>query len=249
MPPCRSLCNETMRRCGFFFGVFGLELPDYLTCKIFTDSMDPEVCVGAKEMVESRIRAKHPQCSGFLCDQRRCIPKDWKCDGHVDCMDQTDESHCEPCGKGSIHCGDSRCMSQRHVCDGITDCPWGQDERNCVRLSERNGDMGRGTLEVYKADIKKWAPACVKNWDPKGSPTLICSLLGYRSVNASHMTMRVSNRTITPRKQDASGMWRMIQRKHSNLLKEFTSCPLKDDYPVLELTCTNYGNIKRQKVC
>ena len=70
-------------------------------------------------------------CSGFLCDQKRCIPADWQCDGHVDCLDQTDESKCDSCSKGSIYCGDRRCMSQKHVCDGVQDCPWGQDERNC----------------------------------------------------------------------------------------------------------------------
>lgn len=264
VPPCRSLCNETMRRCGFFFGVFGLELPEYLTCKIFGESEDPEECIGRKEMQEAKIRADHPQCSGFLCDTDvrdpksgkpliKCIPTDWKCDGHVDCVDQSDESACGRCGNDTIHCGDTRCMSRLHVCNGVVDCPWGQDERNCVRLSGQNGDMGRGILEVYKPsannnDKGEWKPACVRNWDSKTSPTLICSMLGYRSVNSSNMTMRISNRTIMPRKQDASSVMRMIQRRQSNLLKEFTSCTSENDYPVVALTCTNYecGKIRNK---
>lgn len=264
VPPCRSLCNETMRRCGFFFGVFGLELPEYLTCKIFGESEDPEECIGRKEMQEAKIRADHPQCSGFLCDIDvrdpksgkpliKCIPNDWKCDGHVDCVDQSDESACGRCGNDTIHCGDTRCMSRLHVCNGVPDCPWGQDERNCVRLSGQNGDMGRGILEVYKPsannnDKGEWKPACVRNWDSKTSPTLICSMLGYRSVNSSNMTMRISNRTIMPRKQDASSVMRMIQRRQSNLLKEFTSCTSENDYPVVALTCTNYecGKIRNK---
>ncbi|XP_063697849.1 uncharacterized protein LOC134828792 [Culicoides brevitarsis] len=264
VPPCRSLCNETMRRCGFFFGVFGLELPDYLTCKIFGESDDPEECIGRKEMQEAKIRQDHPQCSGFLCDTDlrdhksgkpliKCIPNDWKCDGHVDCVDQSDESACGRCGNDTIHCGDTRCMSRLHVCNGIIDCPWGQDERNCVRLSGQNGDMGRGVLEVYKPsasnnDKGEWKPACVRNWDSKTSPTLICSMLGYRSVNSSNMTMRISNRPIMPPKQDASKVMRMIQRRQSNLLKEFTSCTSEHDYPVVQLTCTNYecGKIRNK---
>lgn len=84
----------------------------------------------------ARIRAQKPACSGFLCDQRRCIPSDWRCDGHVDCLDQADESGCDACGTGSIYCGEKRCMSQKHVCDGVIDCPYGQDERNCSKLNK-----------------------------------------------------------------------------------------------------------------
>lgn len=47
---------ETMRRCGFFFDVFGLELPEYLTCKLFADSINPDECVGNKEMRELKTR-------------------------------------------------------------------------------------------------------------------------------------------------------------------------------------------------
>lgn len=120
-----------MRRCGFFFDVFNLELPDYLKCSLFSESSDPDECVGHFEVIEAKKREKHPTCSGFLCDQRRCIPSDWRCDGHVDCHDQTDEFECDMCGNGTIYCGGTRCMSQKHVCDGVSDCPFGQDERNC----------------------------------------------------------------------------------------------------------------------
>uniref|UniRef100_A0AAG5DCH2 Scavenger receptor class A n=1 Tax=Anopheles atroparvus TaxID=41427 RepID=A0AAG5DCH2_ANOAO len=250
VPPCKSLCIETMRRCSFFFDVFGLELPEYLRCSIFNDAVsDQEECVGMAEYKESIIRSRRPvACAGFLCDKKRCLPNDWKCDGHVDCHDQTDEAHCDFCGDDAIHCGEGKCMNQKQVCDGNADCPYGQDERNCIRLSERNGDLGRGTLEVYKADLKQWAPACVKNWDPSTSPTTICSLLGYSSVNSSRTTMRGSNRTLVSTK-DASAMWRMNQKKNPNLIKEFNSCDINSRYPVAELTCSNFecGKVPNKK--
>lgn len=34
---------------------------------------------------------------GFRCDKKRCIPMDWKCDGHFDCEDHTDEFGCAQC--------------------------------------------------------------------------------------------------------------------------------------------------------
>ncbi|XP_059616149.1 uncharacterized protein LOC132261342 [Phlebotomus argentipes] len=248
VPPCRSLCTETMRRCGFFFEVFGLELPEYIKCHLFTESSNPDECVGSREVQEAKIRAQNPSCSGFMCDKKRCIPAEWKCDGHVDCNDQTDESDCPFCPEGSIYCGERRCMSQKHVCDGIQDCPYGQDERNCIRLSERNGDLGRGTLEVYRANVKKWAPACISNWDPSTSPTTVCSMLGYSSVNSSRLKMIGTNITMVTPTKDTPAMWRMYQKRQTNLMKEFTNCP-SSMYPVVELTCSNFecGKIKRRR--
>lgn len=53
-------CVETTRRCGFFFDVFGLGLPDYLNCNILTDTTDPDICIGLKEVQMARIRAQKP---------------------------------------------------------------------------------------------------------------------------------------------------------------------------------------------
>uniref|UniRef100_A0A1B0C9Z5 Putative trypsin-like serine protease n=1 Tax=Lutzomyia longipalpis TaxID=7200 RepID=A0A1B0C9Z5_LUTLO len=248
VPPCRSLCTETMRRCGFFFEVFSLELPEYIKCHLFTESSNPDECVGSREVQEAKVRALTPSCSGFMCDKRRCIPSEWKCDGHVDCSDQTDESDCPHCPKGTIYCGKNKCMSQKHVCDGIHDCPYGQDERNCIRLSERNGDLGRGTLEVYRANVKKWAPACISNWDPSTSPTTVCSILGYSSVNSSRLKMIGTNITMVTPTKDTPAMWRMYQKRQTNLMKEFTNCPTSM-YPVVELTCSNFecGKVRKRR--
>lgn len=52
--------SETVRRCGFFLDVFGLTFPDYLQCDIFTESTDPNVCIGHQEVIEAEKRAARP---------------------------------------------------------------------------------------------------------------------------------------------------------------------------------------------
>lgn len=112
-----------------------------------------------------------------------------------------------------------------------------------VRLSERNGDLGKGILEIYKVNLKKWVPACVTNWNQNSSPTMVCSLLGYNSVNSSRVTTRHTNQTLTPSSnaKDPNGIARMYQRRQTNLIKEFGSCSSNENHPVIDITCTNYG--------
>lgn len=106
-----------------------------------------------------------------------------------------------------------------------------------VRLRERNGDLGKGTLEVYAVNVKKWQPACVQHWDKSTSPSIVCSMLGYSSVNSSHLTMRGKNSTIVLPKKTKR---RMHQKNNTNLIKEFSSCT-DENYPIVDLTCVNYG--------
>lgn len=40
---------------------------------------------------------------------------------------------------------------------------------------------------------------------------------------------------------DTSQRWRLAQKSESNLLKELQSCIDHDDYPTVELTCSEYG--------
>lgn len=109
-------------------------------------------------------------------------------------------------------------------------------------MSERNGDLGRGVLEIYKADVKQWAPACVRNWDTPTSPAMICSMLGYSSVNATKVTPHGSNVTLNQSPaRDGASLLRMHPKKHYNMFKEFSNCSTKKDYFLVELTCSNFG--------
>ncbi|XP_034945531.1 atrial natriuretic peptide-converting enzyme-like isoform X2 [Chelonus insularis] len=278
--PCRSLCYEMTRRCGFFLTVFSLKLPDFLSCENFPETADSDVCVGHHEVIEAANRAANPVCiSGFQCDSTRCIPVDWKCDGHVDCADQTDEIGCGDCAltstsqlssinaksknlsiqdvidKPTLHCGERRCMSTIHVCDGVMDCPWGQDERNCLRLSESNGDIGKGRLQVFNSQNSTYIPACISYWKPTLSQA-ICNLLGYSTVDFSVLLMKNDNSTLSEPFMDTSQRWRLAQKSEKNLLKELQSCTHEDDYATIELKCSefecgrrryHYGNAKVQK--
>lgn len=244
--PCRNLCNETTRRCGFFLEVFGLSLPGYMDCNLFPDSQNPEDCVGHQEVENEQIRSKIVVCpSGFQCDINRCLPKDWHCDGHVDCEDQTDEMNCETCGADMIHCGSDKCITQEHMCDGVVQCPWAQDERNCVRLSERNGDEGRGQLELFRPDQQQWIPACMAHWDPDTSPHSICALLGYSNVNVTKL-IRGREPLQTPPLEEIT-KWRIRQHmRHINMLRDFRACN-GNSFPSVNIVCKNYacGKIRR----
>lgn len=236
-----------MRRCGFFFDVFGLELPEYLSCKLFSDSPFSEECVGGKEIKE--LKTRKTVCNEFSCDKKRCIPYRYVCDGVVDCFDQTDELRCPKCNVSTIHCGEGKCMSDRHICDGTVTCPYAQDERNCVRLSSTNGDVGKGTLEVYKAGKKRWEPACIRNWEDQNSAPKICSMLGYSAVNSSRLVKHGTNMTIAPN-HDTTTMMRFSQRKSSNnFLKDYVNCDTEKTPVVAEITCTNFecGKVRTKR--
>ncbi|XP_076384843.1 uncharacterized protein LOC117228049 isoform X2 [Megalopta genalis] len=262
--PCRSLCFETKRRCGFFLDVFGLTLPEYLECDMFPESLNPDECVGHQEVEEVNKRADEPACpSGFQCDGNKCIPLDWKCDGHLDCADNSDEMYCADCSASSAvggsvlntkivkkpilaknnvsnspwHCGEKSCISTNHVCDGIMNCPWGQDERYCLRVSIRNGDIAKGRLEVFHAEVGKFMPACISHWETD-SAKRICAKLGYKVANSSRLTEHGTN--LTRRGANSSQV---------NMLKEFQECITdQQPYPTVELTCSEYACGQRRSV-
>jgi len=77
-------------------------------------------------------------CAGdrLTCNNGRCVPMSYKCDGDNDCGDMTDELNCpqRTCQVGQFVCANGRCIPQRWICDRDNDCGDMSDEMlsNCT---------------------------------------------------------------------------------------------------------------------
>ena len=66
-----------------------------------------------------------PNSWDFTCDNQRCIPKTWMCDGDDDCLDNSDElQNCTTptCRADEWQCSSGRCIPMAFKCDSDNDC-------------------------------------------------------------------------------------------------------------------------------
>ncbi|XP_044525030.1 low-density lipoprotein receptor-related protein 2 [Gracilinanus agilis] len=80
------------------------------------------------------------QCGSysFSCNNGRCVPRYYRCDGVDDCHDNSDEQHCgtlnNTCAASAFTCAHGQCIPGRWRCDRHNDCLDGSDEEHCPTL-------------------------------------------------------------------------------------------------------------------
>ncbi|XP_048506028.1 low-density lipoprotein receptor-related protein 2 isoform X2 [Athalia rosae] len=79
-----------------------------------------------------------PNAWDFTCNNQRCVPKSWVCDGDDDCLDNSDEEqNCTKptCGTHEFQCKSGRCVPMTFRCDTENDCGDYSDEAGCPNVT------------------------------------------------------------------------------------------------------------------
>eukprot|EP00106_Octopus_bimaculoides_P010253 XP_014777695.1 PREDICTED: atrial natriuretic peptide-converting enzyme-like [Octopus bimaculoides] len=114
---CKSTCLTVQQECG--------PNSTLIPCEGLTN--DEEYCF---------LPPKPCSYNDFACTNKKCIMKEWVCDGESDCSDASDEANCLKCKSDQFVCDDFSCINSGLRCDGMIQCPDGSDEQSCVSIQE-----------------------------------------------------------------------------------------------------------------
>ena len=107
-----------------FISFSRVNIQDFSKCRLLQDC-----CMG--ERVNSKciffiiFSELCPPTMSYCSALKKCIPRDWWCDGKVDCPNGDDEGlYCKykECLLTDFQCVSGRCIDMTYKCDGNNDC-------------------------------------------------------------------------------------------------------------------------------